>query len=54
MAFLPSFEGMVCVRSLRIKGCKTEEQARQIIERRKVDGYVKKVGHASPVWSNVK
>jgi hypothetical protein len=54
MAFLPSFENNCCVRNLKLKGCKTAEEARKIIERRKVDGYVKRLGHAVPVWSNVK
>lgn len=54
MAFLPSFENTFCVRSLKVRGCKTLDQAKHIIERRKVDGYVKKVGHSVPVWSNLK
>lgn len=54
MAFLPTSENYVCVRSLKLKGCKTLEQAKAIIQRRKLDGYVKKVGQQAPVWSNVK
>ena len=54
MAFFPSFEGMVCIRSLRQCGYKTKEAAIKAIEHRKIDGYVKRLGINKPIWSNVK
>jgi len=54
MTFLPSFENNVCIRSLRLKGFRTLELAKSAIERKKVDGYVKKLGSSIPVWSNIK
>lgn len=54
MAFFPSFENQYCVRSLKLKGFKTAEEAKKCIIRRKVEGYVKKVGQTTPIWSNVK
>lgn len=53
MAFFPSFENQYCVRSLKLRGFKTEKAAREAIERNKVQGYVKKLGQTAPVWSNV-
>jgi len=53
MAFLPSFENNVCIRSLRLKGFRSLEAAKAAITRKKVDGYVKKLGSSVPVWSNV-
>jgi len=54
MAFLPSFENNVCIRSLRLKGFRNLDAAKAAIQRKKVDGYVKKLGQSAPVWSNVK
>lgn len=54
MAFFPSFEDQYCVRSLKLKGFRTEQAAKEAIEKRKLDGYVKKLGQSTPVWSNVK
>lgn len=54
MAFLPSEENYVCVRNLRVKGFKTQEMAAKALERKKLKGYVKKLGNPVPVWSNVK
>lgn len=54
MAFFPSFENQYCVRNLKLKGFRTAEAARQAIEKKKLDGYVKKLGQSVPVWSNVK
>ncbi len=54
MAFFPSFENQYCVRSLKLRGFKTAADAQKAIERHKVQGYVKKLGQTTPVWSNVK
>ena len=54
MAFFPSFENQYCVRNLKLRGFKTEQAARLAIVRSKRDGYVKKLGQNTPVWSNVK
>lgn len=54
MAFFPSFENQYCVRSIKLSGFKTEQAAKRAIEKRKLDGYVKKLGQSVPVWSNVK
>lgn len=54
MAFLPTHDDYVCVRNIKLSGFKTEEAARKALERRKLDGYVKKVNNPVPVWSNVK
>lgn len=61
MAFFPSFENQVspsgrrtwCIRSLKLKGYRTEQAARKAIERRKLEGYVKQLGSSVPIWSNV-
>jgi len=53
MVFYPSERLNVCVRSLRTSGFKTAEDAAKAITRAKLDGYVKKLGQAKPVWSNV-
>lgn len=53
MIFHPSEYNHVCIRSLRTKGFKTLEAAQQAIVRAKKDGYVKKLGEKTPVWSNV-
>lgn len=53
MAFFPSFEQQYCVRSLKLSGYKTEQAAKSAIERRKVQGYVKRLGSSVPIWSNV-
>lgn len=53
MAFFPSFENQYCTRSLRLSGYKTEKAAKEAIEKRKLQGYVKKLGQQTPVWSNV-
>lgn len=53
MAFFPSFENQYCVRSLKLKGYKTPELARHAIERRKLEGYVKRLGSSIPVWNNI-
>lgn len=54
MAFFPSFENQYCVRSLKLRGYKTEKAAKEAIIRAKRDGYVKKLGQSAPIWSNVK
>lgn len=53
MAFFPSFENQWYVRSLKLKGYKTEQAARIAIKRRKVQGYVIRLGSSIPIWSNV-
>lgn len=53
MIFHPSEYNYVCVRSLRTKGFKTLEAAKQAIIRVNKDGYVKKLGDKVPAWSNV-
>lgn len=53
MAFFPSFENQYCVRSLKLKGYKTAQVAQRAIENRKVEGYVRKLGQQTPIWSNV-
>ena len=53
MAFFPSFENQYCVRSLKLKGYRTEQAARKAIEQRKLEGYVKQLGSSVPIWSNV-
>jgi len=54
MIFYPSEYNTICVRSLRTKGFRTLELAKSAIIRVKRDGYVKKLGQAAPMWSNVK
>lgn len=53
MAFFPSFENQYCVRSIKLSGYKTEKAAIAAIEKRKLQGYVKKLGQQTPVWNNV-
>ena len=53
MIFHPSEYNHVCTRSLRTKGFKSLEAAKQAIIRTKKQGYVKKLGEKTPVWSNV-
>lgn len=53
MIFFPSEYNHVCTRSLRLKGFRTLELAKSAIIRAKKDGYVKKLGEKTPVWSNV-
>lgn len=53
MIFHPSEYNCTCVRSLRTKGFKTLDAAKQAIVRTKKDGYVKKLGEKVPAWSNV-
>lgn len=53
MIFHPSEYNCICVRSLRTKGFKTLDAAKQAIIRVKKDGYVKKLGDKVPAWSNV-
>ena len=54
MVFHPTEEQQYCVRSLRVSGFKSLEAAKAAIIRVKKDGYVKKLGQAAPMWSNVK
>lgn len=53
MAFFPSFENQYCVRNIKLSGFKSAKAAQEAIERRKLQGYVKKLGQHTPVWSNV-
>jgi len=54
MIFYPTEYNTICVRSLRAKGFSSLEAAKAAIIRVKKDGYVKKLGQAAPMWSNVK
>lgn len=54
LAFLPNEWGKFQVRSLKIRGYKTLDSAKAAILKSGKEGYVKKLGNATPLWSNAK
>ena len=52
MGFFGTEWGTFVVRSIRPRGFKTMKAAQRAIERSGAKGYVKKLGHITPEWSN--